>query len=433
MIIGIDASRANRDRKSGTEWYSYYLIKYFAQLDPTNQYILYTDKPLQCGLLDLSDMDFFKPCLEETPKYDEKGYQIIKSPHNNFKGRVLNWPFSFFWTLGRLSFRMLVEKPDILFVPAHGLPMIGGKKNIATVHDVSFRHPDGCSLYEKKSLGPVRHKFVRSVINLVVKILTLGKYEANSFDYLDWSTRHSMKHADKIITISQATRDDIMKIYCSGRNEKYAEKIKVIYNGFNDQLYKKIADEAKIDEVLERYGLKRPYFLYVGRLEKKKNSSLLVEAFAKAKYLNKDIKEKLVLVGEASFGYDELKYIINEYHLNEEVVMPGWVKEEDMPYVFSGATAFVFPSRHEGFGIPVLQAMNCGVPVVVSNILVLHEVVGRAGLFFDHNSKEDLAEALNKIATDQELRKSLIAEGMKRAKDFSWEKCAKETLREILD
>jgi hypothetical protein len=98
MIIGIDASRANRTHKSGTEWYSYYLIKYFAQLDKENQYILYSDRPLSGGLKDLTVPDFSLEDNEKEPKYDAAGYQIIKSPHRNFKAKILHWPFSYFWT-----------------------------------------------------------------------------------------------------------------------------------------------------------------------------------------------------------------------------------------------------------------------------------------------------------------------------------------------
>jgi hypothetical protein len=116
MIIGIDASRANRGHKSGTEWYSYYLIKNLACIDDKNEYILYTDKPLIGGLLNLEKEDigeeFYK---DEKIKFDKNGFQIIKSPYNNFKAKVLKWPFVFFWTLGRLSMEMLLRRIDVLF------------------------------------------------------------------------------------------------------------------------------------------------------------------------------------------------------------------------------------------------------------------------------------------------------------------------------
>jgi glycosyltransferase involved in cell wall biosynthesis len=206
----------------------------------------------------------------------------------------------------------------------------------------------------------------------------------------------------------------------------------VVHNGFANFLYKKDLDESKVEEVLVRNGIKKPYILYIGKLENKKNTPLLIEAFAKVRYLNKNIKEKLVLAGNASFGYDEVKYIINEYHLEEDVSILGWLNEINLAYIVHAATAFIFPSRQEGFGIPILQAMNSCVPLVISDIPVFHEIADGAALFFNPARKEDLAEAIEKIITDEPLRQALIEKGLERAKDFSWEKCARETLQEIL-
>jgi glycosyltransferase involved in cell wall biosynthesis len=424
MIIGIDASRANRTHKSGTEWYSYYLIKYFAQLDKDNQFILYTDKPLVADLADLTAQDFFSQKKEFAPAYDQDGYQIIKSPNNNFKVKVLRWPFSYFWTLGRLSLQMIMQKPDVLFVPAHGIPLIHPKKTVNTIHDIAFKR-ETC-LYEENKLGPKKGRG-RMIINFIVRFLTLGKFGATSTDYLDWSTNYSLKHSDKIITVSQFTRDEILKVY-----KCQEKKIKVIHNGFNNRLYKKITDQEKIAEVLKKYGLEQPYFLYVGRLEKKKNTLLLISAFVRFKQCNKKLAEKLVLIGDASFGFDEIKYIIHEFGLEDEVVMPGWANEEDIPYIFNGASVYVLPSLHEGFGITLLQALACGVPAIVSDIPVLREVAGDAALFFNQQDKENMAALMKKIIIDQKLREELIIKGLARAKEFSWEKCARETLEVIV-
>ena len=134
MLIGIDASRANRSHRTGTEWYSYYLIRWLAKLDADNQYILFTDKPLVGGLLDLTTKQYngsdYK-CRQDRADYDKEGYQIIKSPFNNFRAKILNWPFLYFWTQGRLSLEMILNKVDILFIPAHTLPIIHPKSRIS--------------------------------------------------------------------------------------------------------------------------------------------------------------------------------------------------------------------------------------------------------------------------------------------------------------
>lgn len=424
MLIGIDASRANRDHKSGTEWYSYYVIRWLAKLDKKNQYILYSDKPLKGGLLDLTSPQYFVDCADkEEIKFDEKGCQIIRSPFHNFKAKILGWPFNFFWTLGRLSLEMLVKKPDVLFVPAHGLPMLFPKKTIITIHDIAFER-NRC-LYQANSLGPER-RFWRKALCFLVRMLTLDKYEANSTDYLRWSTRFSLQHAKKIITVSNFSKKEILRMYKAD-----GTKIKVIYNGYNSLLYKKINDEEKIKEVLDKYGIERPYIFYVGRLEKKKNIPALVEAFCLMRGNNKNIKHKLVLIGDAGFGYDEIKYIIREFGFDSEVIMTGWVQEEDLPYIYNGATAFIFPSKYEGFGIPLLQAMSCEVPSAVSSISVLKEVAGGAVLFFDPNDLRSIESAMKNIIADDKLRNSLVARGKERVKGFNWKKCTEETLKEI--
>ncbi|MBI4811890.1 glycosyltransferase family 4 protein [Candidatus Falkowbacteria bacterium] len=410
MLIGIDASRANREHKSGTEWYSYYLIKRLAKLDSQNQYVLYTDKPLKGGLLDLPD---------------------------NFRETVLKWPFNFFWTQGRLSLEMLIAKPDVLFIPAHALPLVHPQKSIVTIHDVGFERDR--RMYNKQAMGP-GSKQCRKVMNFFVKLFSRGKYNATSLDYLSWSTRYTLKRAKKIITPSDFSKQEIMEVCGTD-----GDKIKVVHNGYNSLLYKKINpvkyseqfngvnNENEIREVLEKYGITKPYILCIGRLEKKKNTPALIEAFAVMREKNRNREYKLVLVGDAGFGFDEVKYAIREFDLVEKVIMPGWVEERDMPYLYNGATAFVFPSLYEGFGIPLLQAMACEVPITASRAASIPEVVGDAALLFDPTDVAAMAEAMEKIIFDNELRESLIKKGKERAKNFSWEKCAKETLVEIVN
>lgn len=422
MVIGIDASRANRDRKSGTEYYSYYLIKNLAKLDDENEYILYTDKPLKGGLLDLTTDDFDNQDDVEI-KFDNKGYQIIKSPHNNFKAKVLNWPFHFFWTLGRLSLEMLLHKPDILFVPAHSIPLIYPSRTINTIHDVAFAREKKIYNSENIDSNGVR---VKNFINILVRIFSLGRYGANSIDYLNWSTKFSLKHSKKIITVSEFSKKEISDVY---KNKK--DKIEVVYNGFNKHLYKKINDQEGINKILSKYEIEKPYFIYVGRLEKKKNIPNLIEAFAMAKQNNKNLKEKLVLLGYASYGYDEIKYLIQEFNLDDEVIMPGWIEEDEVAYLLNYATALIFPSKHEGFGIPVVQAMNCGVPAAISDIAVLREVAQDSCLYFNPHNVCTMSKAMIEITTNESLRQDLIKKGEKRAKEFSWRKCAAETLEVI--
>jgi len=428
MIIGIDASRANKDHKSGTEWYSYYIIRWLAKLDSRNQYILYSDKPLKGGLLDLTTKQHIDNDSDEDQrevKFDKDGYQILKSPYNNFRAKILNWPLPFFWTQIRLSWEMLIHRFKVLFVPAHTLPIIHPKKSIVTIHDVGFERER--RLYRQDYMGP-ENAVGRKIINFFVRLFTRGKYGANILDYHSWSTQFALKHAKEIITVSNYSKKEIVEIYGA---PKAKAKIKVIYNGYNKTLYKKIENKEEIKRVISKYGIEEPYIFYVGRLEKKKNTPTLVEAYAVMREEHKEIKHKLVLVGDASHGYDEVEYMIREFNLDDEVIITGWIPEVDMPYIFNGATAFIFPSRYEGFGIPILQAMACGTPIAASGVASIPEIAGNAALFFDPSDIKLMVRAMAKVISDNKLRQKLIQRGFERVRDFSWQKSAEETLKEI--
>ncbi len=398
MIIGIDASRANLNHKTGTEWYSFYLIKNLAAIDRTNTYWLYVqDKPLP-----------------------ELAAAVKDNP--NFTFKLLNWPFYSFWTLGRLTLEMLWRRPDVLFVPAHVLPLVSPRRTVNTIHDIAFIREK--NLYRSAKVK-TDWQGLRPFINFFVRSITLGRYRSESLDYLYWSTAYALRRARKIIAVSHFTRQEILDHY----KETPPEKVVVVSNGYNSGSYRPDLDPIKTQEVLARHNLVQPYFLYVGRLEKKKNTPTLVDSFALMRESHPELEEaRLVLVGDAGFGFDEVKYEIELFNLNSRVNLPGWIAEEDMPYIFNGARAFIFPSRHEGFGIPVLQALGAGLPAAVSDLAVLREVAGDSVLYFNPRDKKSLADALARVFQDEELRARLREQGLSRVRLFSWEKCARETL-----
>jgi glycosyltransferase involved in cell wall biosynthesis len=402
MTIGIDASRANRDFKTGTEWYSYYLITNLIKIDRENKYILYSDKPLnQAFLNDLK--------LEN---------------NKNVRIKVLEWPFKYFWTIGRLSLEMIFKCPNALFVPAHSLPLFFPKKTVNTIHDIAFISND--YIYSQ-DVSTDSSKFSDRWFNFLIGLFTFGRYRFKSTDHLRWSTKFALKRAKRIIAVSNFTKNDILKNY----KRVSPDKIKVIYNGFNNNLYRLIEDEIALNSILKKYGIPENFLLYVGRMERKKNIYNLIEGFSIFKENNKESREKLVLIGSAGFGYDEMKYIIEELGLEDDVITLGWVEENDLPYIFNKARLFIFPSLYEGFGIPVIQAMACGIPVLASDIAVLQEVAQDSALFFDRFSPIDMAYKIEEILSNKELRQNLISKGLSHSKNFSWEKCAQETLEEI--
>jgi glycosyltransferase involved in cell wall biosynthesis len=387
MIIGIDVSRANRKIKSGTEWYSYYLILELAKIDRKNRYFLYTPEKLRDGLANLPE---------------------------NFEEKILRWPPKRLWTMARLSFEMLISRLDLLFVPAHIIPLVSPKNTVTTIHDVGFlRYP---KLYSQKELK--YHRF---------------------------GLRQAVKKARKIITISEFSKRELVDL-CKIK----PSRIEVIHLGFSPR-YKyfcypeprcisgrRIPLNNQRDSSADRHRSHNgrlykdtSYILYTGRLEYKKNTPCLISAFARFKKQNQDLPHKLVLVGSLGVGGGKVLENIKKYNLENEVIMPGWVAEEDLFRIFSRASLFVFPSLYEGFGIPVLEAMASLVPVCASRRAAIPEVAGDAALFFDPENEEEMALAIAEALKNKGLRRELVARGKQRILAFSWEKCAKKTL-EIL-
>jgi glycosyltransferase involved in cell wall biosynthesis len=367
MLIGIDASPLNRHHKTGTEWYTHHLILNLAKIDFFNQYLLYCREPLRGEFTQLPA---------------------------NFKIKVLNWPINKFWTQGRLSLEMLMRPPEILFVPAQALPLICPKKVITTVHDIGFeRFPEYYSGFARR--------------------------------YLRFSTKFVLKKATKIIAVSNFTKEELIDIYQTDEN-----KIKVVYNGYN-QFYQKSKSPRVSQKILNKLKIKKPFLLSIGRLEKKKNTPGIIESFriliADQTLSNFDLQ--LVLVGQPGLGYNEIKEQIRKSKLTDRVILTGWLNDQVKAGLIEEAEVFVFPSFYEGFGIPIIEAMAAGIPVVTSNVASCPEIAEKAALIVDPQNHQAIAEATKKILLDSQLKEELIKRGLERAKAFSWQKCAQETLR----
>lgn len=395
MTIGIDASRALRPIKTGTEWYSVEIIRHLVVLDTKNNYILYSNKPPEAPLLDLE------------PQYNSlsgKGLSF-REDAKHVTWRVM--PFSRGWTLLRLSWEMRKNPPDILFIPAHTLPLIHPKKSIVMIHDLGFRH--------NPELYPLRQKLYH---NFVINFVT--------------------KHASHILTPSEFVKQDIIKTF-----HYPAEKITAIHHGYDQNLYqpRHPANHPTLQH--------QPYIFYIGRLETKKNIIGLLEAFrllrTQSTILSTDSSKKgtlisetkippvkLVLAGKPSHGYDQIRQKIDSLgELKKDVIELGYVPEEEVPTWLSNAALFSFATLFEGFGIPVIQAMACGTPVVASNVTSLPEIAGDAALLVDPHNPQLIAQAFAQILTDSDLKADLINKGYKRAQEFTWQKTAGRTLEAI--
>jgi glycosyltransferase involved in cell wall biosynthesis len=225
--------------------------------------------------------------------------------------------------------------------------------------------------------------------------------------------------ADRIISVSNdATRIAIEKLRLP------PSKFATIYHGFRKD-FRRVEDPERLARARARYKLPERFILYVGRIYPMKNVRGLVEAFAK---LRDRIPHSLVIAGIKHYKTEADFAAIDQYALHDRVIPTGFVEEEDLPVLYSMADAFVLPSLYEGFGIPLLEAMACGCPVVTSKAGSCPEVVDGAGVLVDPRDAGDIAEGIYKVVTNPELAAGMVRKGYQRVPQFSWEKCAQETL-----
>ncbi len=230
--------------------------------------------------------------------------------------------------------------------------------------------------------------------------------------------------ADLILCISENTRKDVINIL--GVPE---EKVWVTYMGVS-RVFCSNRDENLLSDLRKRYGLPERFILFVGTIEPRKNLVKLVEAFHML-YSRDRIKEPLVIVGGKGWKNEPLYELIRKLKIEDRIIFTGHVSDTDLPLFYNSATVFAYPSLYEGFGMPVIEAMACGVPVVTSNVSSLPEVAGDAAILVNPEDPEEIASGINRILTDEDLYKNLQDRGFKQASKFTWESCAKKTLEAI--
>jgi len=227
---------------------------------------------------------------------------------------------------------------------------------------------------------------------------------------------------DAIITESESEKKEIVKFLRIPE-----QKVRVIPSGV-DEIYQPLPDPDGLrDELATNYKIEFPYILHVGAYRPVKNGPALIKAFAKLK--KRGLEHRLVMVGTPVQKFDEVAKLIKELGLASEVITVGFVPRDDLPKLYNAADLFVLPSFKESFGHVLVEALACGCPVVTSNVTCMPEVVGDAGILIDPYDVNSLAEGMYRVLTDKELREDLRKKSLQRAKLFSWEKCAMETLK----
>ena len=261
----------------------------------------------------------------------------------------------------------------------------------------------------------IKSRTVLTVYDMVYKKYPETMTKSN-YKLLKNGTERSCNQADIVLTISQSSKKDILEYL------KISEdKIKIAYPAVDRNFFRPI----KVDnqDVLLKYGIYGEYILYLGTLEPRKNIINLLKAFKIVGEKNKHLK--LVVAGSKGWSYDSIFKTVEDLSLAEKVIFTGYVNEDDKPYIYSAAEVFVFPSFYEGFGIPPLEAMCCGTPVIVSNTSSLPEVIEDAGIFFTPNNFEELAYKILTVLESQSLKRELSEKGLVQATKFSWDKSSK--------
>jgi glycosyltransferase involved in cell wall biosynthesis len=241
--------------------------------------------------------------------------------------------------------------------------------------------------------------------------------------YKKLNTSTGVKKSSAIITVSESTKNDIIKMF-PDINE---EKINVIPLAVNKKVLGKEISKKEIDAVKQRYGINSEYILFVGTLEPRKNLVTLIKSFKRISYYNNQIK--LVIVGKKGWLYKDILKKVEDKNIKEKVVFTDYVPEAQLSAIYKGAKLFVFPSIYEGFGLPVLEAMTVGCPVITSYISSLPEVVGNAGILINPEDEMQIADNILMLLNDDNKREELIIKGKKRAEKFSWEKTVELTLQ----
>jgi glycosyltransferase involved in cell wall biosynthesis len=364
MRIAIDAHSVG-SQLAGNETYAVNLIEALAEIDQSNQYTLYVTRQ--------SAIDRF---ANRWPNFKIKR----TVPHTP----LVRIPVT-------LSAELRRNPVDVLHVQ-YTAPPLAPCPVVATIHDLSFEH-----------LPETFNRRSRTQLRLTV--------------------RRTARKAAQILTLSEFSRRDIVDTYSIA-----PDRVSVTPAAAPSH-FKPIEDETELRKIREAYGIEGDYILSVSSIQPRKNLIRLIEAYSCLRGLRPEGKlPQLVLVGKRGWLDHETFRAAQRHSANNDIAFTGYVAEKDLPALYSGATCFVYPSFFEGFGLPVLEAMQCRVPVIAGNRTSIPEVVGKAGLLFDPFDTNSLVQALTQMLDNSEYRAALRRQGFERASEFSWQQTAQLTL-----
>lgn len=355
-VIGIDASRLTAQHRTGTEQYTLELLRAMEPHIDSDEIRLYLNSS--------------RP-PSELPNI----------------GEPICIPARRFWTLGRLSYEMLRDPPDLLFVPAHIIPPVH-PVSVMTVHDLGY-------------------------------LTSSPFHKGRDRLWLDQSMRASINAAQQLIAVSETTKRDLVERYGVPPN-----RVSVIYHGVRQAVAR--PGTSGRSATLERLGVTGPFVLAVGTVHPRKNYKTLIDAIAHLR--RQGFPHDVVIAGKLGWEAGSLVSYTRDAGYAHWVHLLGYVNETDLSDLYASAQAVALPSFYEGFGLPALEAMGTGTPVVAANRGSLPEICGDAALYVDSFDREALARSIAAVLTDPALASNLIARGKRRAAQFTWDRAAKQTL-----
>lgn len=378
MRIGIDCRtilNPSAGEKAGIAHYTYHLVKSLLDLSHTDDFVLFFDYRAR----DVAK-EFIRPNVK-----------IVFFTFSQYKKYL-----PFFYSHVLVAANITAEKLDVYHSPANIIPLRYAGKFCITTHDLA--------IYRRPDLFPKNQGF--------------------SLKYI---VPQSIHRAKKIISVSESTKHDIQDFFSVDQ-----KKIEVIYEGVDHKRFSKFPPREDYRGYLRgRYKIRNDYILFVGTLEPRKNLIRLLEAFYKLLSDNPEYKRKyqLLLAGAKGWLYDTIFEEVKSRGLSANVLFSGYIDEKDLPLLYQNATIFVYPSLYEGFGLPVLEAMASGAPIITSNLSAMPEITGTAAMLCDPTDVEGLASAMQRFLEDEKLRTSYSERALAQAKKFTWEKCAAQTFQ----
>lgn len=364
--IGIDC-RMYSSRFTGIGRYVYELIHNLFKLDSQNEYILFFNDP---------EYDGFNPPNERVTKVR------VNAPHYSFSEQV------------KFLFQLRKHKLDLMHFTHFNAPVLYKHPSVVTIHDLTLSFYPG-----KKMTSPLHRYAYKKTI------------------------KSAVRNARKVIAVSQNTKKDIQDILSTDEAKLY-----VIYEAVNPA-FRRIEDDTYKIKLKEKFNIDRPFILYTGVWRSHKNLPNLIKAFT---ILKKEYgyDGKLVVTGKHDPVYaQDIFHLPETIEFSNDIVFTGMVDELELIALYNAAQVYAFPSFYEGFGLPPLEAMQCGTPVAASNTSCIPEVCGEDNaLFFDPRDPRDMADKIFTITSEKPVRERLIQNGLQHVKQFSWEKMAKETL-----